>query len=165
MRIGAHPRARWLPAALFLLLFYASSGRRSRHYTPACVHSYHERLDSTMARCPPVELRRASCLFLSLNRLRTSRSRNPLVSLSLSLLKLTLQNILLVPHEWKHSVSRVHPLATSPRSIVYIYTRRRGCSHRHVPRLRADTRTTETGRCFSLFSSSYAGRFASRNLL
>lgn len=150
MRIGAHPRARWLPAALFLLLFYASSGRRSRHYTPACVHPLVPRAtrfdDGSL---PTRRVTRRSVpfpFFKSPVPLPPASAPLDLVTLSsLSLLKLTLQNILFVPHGG-NTVTRVHPLATSPRSIVYICTRRRGCSHRHVPRLRADTRTTETSR-------------------
>lgn len=58
-RASASTSSRWLPAALFLLLFYASSGpaASSQLHAHAHTHAHASRshLDSTTARCPPVE--------------------------------------------------------------------------------------------------------------
>lgn len=54
-RASASTSSRWLPAALFLLLFYASSGPAASSQLHTHAHASRSHLDSTTARCPPVE--------------------------------------------------------------------------------------------------------------
>lgn len=136
MRIGAHPRARWLPAALFLLLFYASSGRL-RGSIQALPRALEPRTPRATrfdgGSLPPVEFPRPRLLVHALAPRRIPPFRFRTACYSSTSLRYPdrcllecrcsnsprIGNILFVTRG--NTRSRLRPLATSPRSIVYVH--------------------------------------------